>query len=209
MDGRRLMALAFGALAVALTATGCATSSSSTTTSRTAAAAVTTTSPSAPVRHLRIVSPRTGTRTGDTLTVRVVVTGPAVGRSSRFRYVLDGGRPSRGSGRFTFRGLTPGRHHLAVALANDVSVQSHAAFVVRTPPPAPSPATASPTQTQAPPTSSPAPTTTPQPTSPPATTTAPAPAPSPPSAGGIPQGPTAGDRDSDNNGGPSDGDGNL
>ena len=29
------------------------------------------------------------------------------------------------------------------------------------------------------------------------------------SASGIPQGPTAGDRDSDNNGGPSDGDGNV
>ena len=29
------------------------------------------------------------------------------------------------------------------------------------------------------------------------------------SSSGIPQGPTAGDRDSDNNGGPSDGDGNL
>jgi hypothetical protein len=29
------------------------------------------------------------------------------------------------------------------------------------------------------------------------------------SAGGIPQGPNAGDKDSDNSGGPSDGDGNL
>ena len=29
------------------------------------------------------------------------------------------------------------------------------------------------------------------------------------SAGGIPQGPNAGDKDSDNQGGPSDGDGNL
>ncbi len=29
------------------------------------------------------------------------------------------------------------------------------------------------------------------------------------SSSGIPQGPTAGDRDSDNNGAPSDGDGNL
>jgi hypothetical protein len=29
------------------------------------------------------------------------------------------------------------------------------------------------------------------------------------SASGIPQGPTAGDRDADNHGGPSDGDGNL
>jgi hypothetical protein len=29
------------------------------------------------------------------------------------------------------------------------------------------------------------------------------------SNGGIPQGPNAGDKDSDNNGGPSDGDGNL
>jgi hypothetical protein len=38
---------------------------------------------------------------------------------------------------------------------------------------------------------------------------APAPAPPPAPSGGIPQGPNAGDADSDNHGGPSDGDGNI
>jgi hypothetical protein len=42
-----------------------------------------------------------------------------------------------------------------------------------------------------------------------AATSAPAASSSASGSGGIPQGPTAGDRDSDNNGGPSDGDGNL
>jgi hypothetical protein len=43
-----------------------------------------------------------------------------------------------------------------------------------------------------------------------ATTSTPAKTSTPAAASsGIPQGPTAGDRDSDNNGGPSDGDGNI
>ena len=49
---------------------------------------------------------------------------------------------------------------------------------------------------------------TPPATSTPATTSTPASS-SSGSASGIPQGPNAGDKDSDNNGGPSDGDGNL
>jgi len=39
--------------------------------------------------------------------------------------------------------------------------------------------------------------------------TTPAPSPTTSTAGGIPQGPGAGDQDADNNGGPSDGDGNI
>src|SRR6202030_2965715 len=44
---------------------------------------------------------------------------------------------------------------------------------------------------------------------PPASSSSSASTPSSSGASGIPQGPNAGDRDSDNNGGPSDGDGNL
>lgn len=209
---RRQLALTFGTFAVALAASGCGSGSpraKSSSTAAAAAAVATTTSSPPPVRHLGIVAPRSGARTGQTVTVHVVLAGAATGRSNMFRYVLDGGRASRGSGHHTFRGLTAGRHHLEVALANEPSVRAHAVFVVSAPPrtvsPAPVPTTQTP-PTQAPPT---APPPTSAPASPPRATTTHAPAPAPARAGSIPQGPTAGDRDSDNSGGPSDGDGNI
>ncbi len=212
---RRQLALTFGMFAVALTASGCGSGSpraksSSTAAAAAAAAVASTTSSPPPVRHLRIVAPRSGARTGQTVTVHVVLAGAVTGRSNLFRYVLDGGRASRGSGHLTFRGLTAGRHHLEVALANDPSVRAHAVFVVSAPPrtvsPAPVPTTQT-TPTQAPPTAPP--TGTSSASRPPPATTTHAPAPAPARAGSIPQGPTAGDRDSDNSGGPSDGDGNI
>ncbi len=201
MGGRGPLAMAFGVLAVSVAAAGCGSSSSSTTTAHAAAPAPTTTAARPPTPHLRIRSPRSGAHTSQTVTVRVVLTG-AVPRSPVLRYRLDGSRARRGASQLTFRDLAPGRHHLVVVLASDRSVRGRTVFVVRTPPAPPSPAPVQTTQPQAPPAPAPA-------ASPPTTTTA-APATRPPSRGGIiPQGPTAGDRDNDNNGGPSDGDGNL
>jgi hypothetical protein len=165
-----------------------------------------------PIRHLSILSPRVGAHAAATLTVRVTLTGTATSGARRFRYVLDHRLTRSGSDRLTFHNLAPGRHRLEVIWPN--ASPSHAAttFIVRAPAPVavPVPAQAQPTtSTPLPPPTS----TIPPPRTPPPTKTATSPAPpqaSPPqSNGGIPQGPNAGDGDGDNNGGPSDGDGNM
>ncbi len=162
-----------------------------------------------PPRHLSILSPRVGAHTAATLTVRVTLTGTATGGAQRFRYVLDHRLTRSGSDRLTFHNLAPGRHRVEVILTS--ASPSHAAttFIVRAPTPLAVPVQAQPTTVSTPPPTS----TTPPPRTPPPTKTATRPAPpqaSPPqSNSGIPQGPNAGDGDSDNNGGPSDGDGNI
>lgn len=201
MARRTPRAVVCSALAVAFTAAGCGSSSPGTTTASSTAPAATTTSARPPRPHLHVRSPRSGAHTGQTVTVDVVLSGAASRRASVLLYILDGRRARRGSGHLTFRGLAPGRHHLLITLPNDRSVRGRTVFLVRTPPAAPSPAPVQTTQTQPPPTPAPAP--------PPATTTTSVPPPPPAPTGGIPQGPTAGDRDSDNSGGPSDGDGNI
>jgi hypothetical protein len=209
MERRRPALARLGALAAALLAAGCGSSSSSVNTTATSTtstvAAAAATHASSPKPHLRIVSPRGGALTGRTVTVRVAANDvPLVGARS-VRYVLNGGRPRLGSGRYTLSGLAPGRYRLVATLADDRSVKATRVFTVLAPPPAPAPApvsapTRTTTQTQVP-ASTPAPaqtTTSPPPPQPP---------PAPPSSG-IPQH-NGGDMDSDNNGGPSDGDGNI
>lgn len=142
--------------------------------------------------------------------VRVALVGSTRTGSVAYRYVLDGARARRGSARLTFRGLTPGRHRLLVTLVGQSTVHAVRTFFVRAPLPVANPI---PVQT------APAPTTTSMPTPPPTTTVAPPPPPPPstttpppttttPPTSGIPQG-NGGDKDADNNGGPSDGDGNI
>jgi hypothetical protein len=159
--------------------------------------------------HLSILSPRAGTHTASTLTVRVALSGAPVGGAQRFRYVLDRGLARFGPARLTFHDLAPGRHSLEVLLATTGTARASTTFTVRAPAHVaiPAPAQTQPTVS----TPAPAPTTPPPRTLPPTKTTAPAPpkASPPPSSGGIPQGPNAGDGDGDNNGAPSDGDGNL
>jgi hypothetical protein len=146
---------------------------------------------------VRIVSPKPGAHTGQTLTVRVKLIGAHKG-PVRFRYVLDGSVKRQGAASLTFHGVAAGRHHVVVTLLSNSHVHATEALVVNAPPPPPVPTPATPV---------PVPTT---PTPPPATTPAPAPAPAPtpPPASGIPQN-NGGDADGDNNGGPSDGDGNI
>jgi len=168
----------------------------------------------APVRHLSIVSPRAGAHTAATLTVRVKLTGTAISGAQPFRYVLDHLLTRSGTDRLTFHNLAPGRHRLEVIRPSASPSHVATTFIVRAPARVVVPVPAHQAQPTAstpipPPTSS----TSPSPrTSPPTkTTTAPAPpqASPPQSNGGIPQGPNAGDGDGDNNGGPSDGDGNI
>ena len=212
---RRLSWLAPAALALAALAAGCggsSSSSSSTAAAQVSPAANTSTTKTKPAKsiHLRIISPKSGAHTGETLTVRVGLTG-ASSAHARFHYVLGSIKRSAGA-KITFHGVAAGRHHLSVTLASNPKV--HASVVVTVRPPKPPPVS-----TQAPVTQAPAPTTTsssptPAPTPPPTTTkSAPPPPPpptttktSPPPSGGIPQG-NGGDADGDNNGGPSDGDG--
>jgi hypothetical protein len=124
--------------------------------------------------------------------VRVALSGAAAG-SDALRYVLDGRLTRRGSRLLTYHDLAPGHHHLLVSLASNRGVHVATVFTVPAPPspPVPAPAPAPPPATM----------TTPPPT-------AAAPAPAPPPVSGIPQG-DGGDRDGDNNGGPSDGDGDI
>jgi hypothetical protein len=195
------------ALALALTASACGGSSDSSSTSSSSSAAAVTSSAAAtasttaaasaaakPRAHLRILSPRAGARSGETLTVRVALSGAAAG-SDPLRYVLDGRLTRRGSRLLTYHDLAPGHHHLQVSLVSNRGVHKSTVFTVPAPPPPPAPAPA------AAPTPPPATMTMP----PPATMTAP---PSPPPVSGIPQG-DGGDHDGDNNGSASDGDGNI
>lgn len=193
-------------LALVLTASGCAGASTSSKTSVAArtSASVVQSSParapaSAPVAHLSILSPRAGAHTASTLTVRVALSGARSGATPRFRYVLDRRLTRFGSARLTFHDLVPGRHRLEVISTAASPIRATTTFTVRAPAPVAVPTQAQPTV------STPVPT--PTTTTPPATeTTTPAP---PQSSGGIPQGANAGDGDSDNHGGPSDGDGNI
>lgn len=199
------------ALALALVVSACGGGSSST--SRSSSAATATNSPAAtssaaasssttaaasaaaePRAHLRILSPRAGARSGETLTVHVALSGAAAG-SDPLRYVLDGRLTRRGSRRLTYHDLAPGHHHLLVSLVSNRGVHQSTVFIVPAPPPPPAP-TAAPAPTPPPATMT---------TPPPATATAP---PSPPPVSGIPQG-DGGDRDGDNSGGPTDGDGDI
>lgn len=211
MNRRSPIACVLGVLAVAITATGCGSSASSTPAASKSdpVSATTAITPPRPIVHLRILSPRSGAHTRQTVTVRLVVTGSAQPGAKSFRYVLDRGRAKHGPARFILRGLTPGVHHLVVMLANNGSVKAIRSFIVRTPPPPPAPAPVqtapAATQTQA---QAPAPAPTPAPTTQQTTTSSPPTPPPTTPSGGIPQG-NGGDMDSDNNGGPSDGDGNL
>jgi hypothetical protein len=194
---------------LALLVAGCGGSSAkSVTTSRTPVAATTVSHAQAPSAHLRIISPRAGAHTGSTLTVRVRLRGISPTGPRAFVYVLDHQRARRAGSKLTFLNLRPGRHRLLVSFNDRARASAKVAFIVRAPAPTPAPAAAAapiPTTTTAPPPTTAAP--------PPATTTTPPPsttttAPPPPPSTGIPQG-NAGDRDGDNNGGPTDGDGNI
>ncbi len=205
-------------LALVLAASGCGSSTSRKTSSaaRTSATIAQTSGAgapaTAPVAHLSILSPRAGAHTASTLTVRVKLTGTVTNGAQPFRYVLDHRLTRSGSDRLTFHNLAPGRHRLEVIWPSASPIHTDTTFIVRAPARVVVPVSA-----QAQPTAStpiPPPTsTTPPPRTPPPTKTTTAPAPpqaSPPqSNGGIPQGPNAGDGDGDNNGGPSDGDGNM
>jgi hypothetical protein len=220
---------ASAAAALAALASGCASSTPGKTAGSTAAAK--TSVAAAQPSRLRIVSPRQGASTGQTVSVRVVVIGGPGAGASALRYMLDRGGARSGSERITFRGLSPGRHQLLVTLISNGGVRASRTFVVRAParaagaPPAqaatpmaqPTAAPQGPAQTpaRAPTSSSPAPLATPRAPattrtpSPPGPAPASTPAPARPSpAGAIPQN-NGGDMDSDNNGGPSDGDGNV
>jgi hypothetical protein len=179
--------------------------------------------PHPPLAHLHILSPRAGGHTGTRVLVRVrLADGGFAGRHA-FLYRLDGRRVARAGERIVLRNVHPGRHRLEVSFDNGAHAAAAVRFTVRTPPPRPAPVTetspgpATPTPTTSAPAtppagasstttaSSPMPTTSRPASTPTPTTTSP---PSPPPASGIPQG-NAGDHDSDNNGGPTDGDGNI
>jgi hypothetical protein len=208
-------------LALALAAGGCGGSSdsSSTSTAAQAPAATQTTAPKpvvVPAAHVSILSPRSGSHTGSTVTVSVAVNGASTGSSRRLHYVLDHRFTRSGSAHLTFHDVAPGRHHLDVRLASGASGRASTTFVVRAPAPvavaAPAPVQHATTAAEPQRPTTPTPTRTPPPPpartnpSPPRTTTTTPTA--PPAAGGIPQG-GGGDGDGDNSGGPSDGDGNL
>jgi hypothetical protein len=195
------------ALALALVATACggssgsasagksstaANSSSAAATSSSATASTTAAASAAAVAHphLRILAPRAGARSGETLTVRIAVTGASASPDA-LRYVLDGKLTRRGARRLTYHDLAPGHHHLLVSLVSNRGVHESTVFTVPAPPPPPQPVAApTPTATMA----APPPTTATTPMAPPVS--------------GIPQG-DGGDQDGDNNGGSSDGDGDI
>ncbi len=196
--------------ALAVVASGCGSSSTSPTTgsATTAQASTAAATAPAPAPRLSILSPRTGSHTAPTLTVRVALSGtPSVG-GERFRYVLDRRLTRSGAARLTFHDLAPGRHLLEVLSTGTGATPKVTTFTVRAPAPAPIPSPA-----QVPSTASTPPPTvaSPPPAPPTATSPPPAPAPTtsaPAASGGIPQN-GGGDGDRDNSGGPSDGDGNL
>ncbi len=127
----------------------------------------------APPPHLRIVSPRRGAHTKQTLTVRLSLTGAKAGGQRGFRYILGGRLTRVGSARLTFHGLAAGHQHLVVALASRRTVKASVSFTVIAPPPppAPAPTTSAPAATMAPAPMNPPSTmqTTPAPMTPPST----------------------------------------
>jgi hypothetical protein len=166
---------------------------------------------SAAVRpRLFILTPGRGASTGQSLTVRVGVSGARPGGPGAFRYLLDGRIARLGSDRLTYHELAPGAHRVVVMLADDGRVRAGSFFRVRAPTPVIASEPAPPTTTATPAPETPA-TSTPAPSRTTTQRSTPAPAPPPreaPPTGGIPQN-NGGDHDSDNNGGPSDGDGNV
>jgi hypothetical protein len=208
---RRLLHSAYAGLAVGLLfLAGCGGSGSTATQGRSAAtpAANKTTSAAStaartPPPTLHVLAPTRGAHTGSTVTVSVRLTGSAPGASHVFRYLLDGRKSRRGAAHVTFDELGPGPHHLVVALANDAGVHAVSSFVVRAPTPVPA---AEPVQGTT--TTTPAPAPSARPAEPPMSRPAAKPSAPAPSSSGIPQG-NGGDQDEDNNGGPSDGDGNI
>jgi hypothetical protein len=194
------------AAAAGLIGGGCGTSSapsSPTNASLPRATSTTATTVRAVSPRLRILSPREGAVTGSTVTARLALTGEAVIGSVGFRYVLDGRLVRFGTTRLTFHELAPGRHRLVVALATNRSIRATRLFSVQMP--RSTPATSeSPVRTE-PTREAPAAPETPSQTT--RSTSTPTPPPAAPE-GAIPQG-NGGDHDSDNNGGPSDGDGNV
>jgi hypothetical protein len=198
---------ASAAVALVISACGSSRSPSSSSQSQTNGASVAgppaTTAAPAPLplaARLRILAPRRGASAASTLTVRVSLTGATAAGSRAFKYVLDGSLTRLGSARLSYHDLAAGQHHLLVALASRPSVSARVSFSVPVPPPRP----AGPSSAATPPAS-----TTAAPPPPPSSTQAAAPATTPAPSGGIPQGANAGDADSDNQGGPSDGDGNI
>ena len=194
-------------LALGIAAGGCGSTGSSpprraASTSKVSAA---TAALAAPAARLSILSPRPGTHTGSTLTVRVALAGATRAGVHQFRYVLDRRLTRSGGAQLTFHDLAPGRHRLEALSPGTGAPTAVTRFTVRAPAQVPSaPAIPLPT----------APAAAVQPTvsAPPAPSTNPAPAPmptesAPPPAGGTPQN-GGGDGDADNSGGPSDGDGN-
>ncbi len=204
---RRMFHLAYAGMAVGgLVLAGCGSSSSPPNTAQSAAtpaAATTASVATAPPPTLRLLAPTRGAHTGTTVTVAVHLTGRAPGGSHVYRYLLDGRESRLGSTHLTFDELAPGPHHLVVTLAHDAGVRAGSFFVVRDPTPVasaqPAPVMTTPTAT------SPSASTSTEPTRSQPTATPSAPQ---PSSAGIPQG-NGGDGDEDNNGGPSDGDGNV
>jgi hypothetical protein len=214
LSRRKALGLLGACSLAALAVTGCGGSSHHATHPETTAVAVTsapastsTTAPApAPAARLRIIAPRPGATTSQTLMVRLSLTGGGAPGAHLFRYVLDGTLVRLGSARLTFHGLAFGRHHLSVMLASLRSVRATRSFIV------PQPAAAqAPSASQATTSSASSSAIAPAAAAPPsaATTPAPAPTPAPSPTSGIPQGPNAGDADGDNRGGTSDGDGNI
>jgi predicted aconitase with swiveling domain len=222
-----------GLLAIGGLIAGCGSTHRTPAPAKPVTASTTSATQPAPAR-VSFLAPAPGASVGSTVRARVKLTG-----TGRLQFILDRGSPLIASGTaLTLRHLTPGTHQLVAQLlpagqGSAVSATVH--FRVRAPaanrPRAtPAPASSMPAQTSTA-TAAPAPaaTVTPQapapattqaaPPPPPATHTAPAttPAPAattpttatrPPAASGIPQG-GGGDGDADNNGAPSDGDGNV
>lgn len=210
--------MAGGALTLALVASACGASAAQHV-KMTHATAASATVKATPARQpadprLRVASPRSGARVGQTVTVHVSLTDGSASGSRAYKYVLDAKLTRFGSNRLTFHGLTPGVHHVKVSLVSHPAAHASVTFTVRAPvvPTAPVTTQTAPTTTTAPaPTTPAAPApTTPAPAPPTHTTTKPAPPPPPPPppTGGIPQH-NGGDMDGDNNGAPSDGDGNI
>jgi hypothetical protein len=231
VTGARSGAIVCLGFTLALAASGCGSNSfsgagSSSSVARVSVArqATAASRPVAALPHLSIISPRAGVHVGQTLTVRVRVSGTNA-TSQRLRYVLDGRLTRLGSPHLTYHELAPGHHRLEVLLADQSVGHAFTTFTVRAPEPVavPAPEPASPMTTPSPPPPQPESTSPPRSSSAttqpsPMTSSSPPPPPPPPHeptmseasppSGGIPQG-GGGDGDGDNSGGPSDGDGNV
>jgi hypothetical protein len=161
---------------------------------------------------LHILTPAPGASTGETVNVRVRLTGASPHGAHPLRYVLDGVLTRDAATHLTLSELAPGRHRVVVELAGNPHVRATRSFTVTAPAAVAQPASSEPMGGG----SQPAATAPKAATPPPARTnpertssehTSPPPTPQP-AEGSIPQG-GGGDHDGDNSGGPSDGDGNV